>query len=1059
VFLYQRENGKAACTLRHMAFEPVPSFVDLVELETRVLERWRDEDVFHESLRRREGAPEWVFYEGPPTANGQPGIHHVWARAFKDLYPRFHTMRGRYVARKGGWDCHGLPVEVEVEKELGISNKHQIMDFGIEAFNQRCRESVQRYVEDWSALTARIGMWIDTADAYWTMRNEYIESVWWLVRQMWDRGLIYEGTKVVPYCGRCGTALSSHELGQPDAYRDITEPSVYVRFPVVDADFDLLVWTTTPWTLVSNVAAAVGADIEYVRVKAPEGGRDLVLAATRVAEVLGDDAEVVATVPVSDLKGRHYERPFTLLPIDAGANRVVVDDFVTVEEGSGVVHLAPAFGEIDREVAEREGLPMLNPVGADARFDQSVPDFAGLFVKDADAGLIDLLAAGGKLVSVVEYTHSYPHCWRCGTPLVYWAKPTWFARTAQHKDALLRENETIGWHPEYIKRGRFGDWLENNVDWALSRDRFWGTPMPVWRCQDCNADTCVGSVAELGELAGCDLSDLDLHRPYVDDVTLTCAACSGRAARVEPVLDAWFDSGSMPSAQFHYPFEHEEVFAHRFPADFIAEAIDQTRGWFYSLLAVNTLVFDRAPYRNVVCLALIVAADGQKMSKSRGNVIDPWVVLNRRGADALRWYFFSSGSPWTTRRVSDAGIEESTNRFLLTLWNTYSFFVTYANLDRWSSEHTAPAEHVLDRWIRSRLHRTVAEVTDALEGYDALRAAQALDRLVDDLSNWYVRRSRPRFWTDSDPAAHTTLHECLLRITELLAPLCPFITDELHRNLSGRDESVHLADWPEADTTAVDGELEAEMTRARRVVSLGLAARSDAHLKVRTPLRRALVLVPEGDALDDAVIEEVRDALNVRRVELITDLEGLVDYDVVPNFARLGPRVGKLMPHVQSALKAVDGATVRRAFEQSGQFPIELEGGETVDVGPEELDVRATSHAEFALAQEGGYTVALDTTLDDELRREGLARELARRLNDLRKASGFEIADRVRVTVWADGPLADAARHHEKWIAGEVLADDWQVPGADAPAATDVERVDVDGYSAAVRLEKVEKAA
>jgi isoleucyl-tRNA synthetase len=524
------------------------------------------------------------------------------------------------------------------------------------------------------------------------------------------------------------------------------------------------------------------------------------------------------------------------------------------------------------------------------------------------------------------------------------------------------------------------------------------------------------------------------------------------------VLDAWYDSGSMPSAQFHFPFENEELFARRFPADFIAEAIDQTRGWFYSLLAVNTLVFGRTPYRNVLCLGLIVAADGQKMSKSRGNVIEPWGVIDKHGADALRWYFFSSGSPWTTRRISDAGIEESTNRFLLTLWNTCSFFVTYANLDRWSPADTAPARHVLDRWIRSRLHRTVAEVTDALEDYDALRAAQTLDRLVDDLSNWYVRRSRPRFWKDSDPAAHTTLHECLRTITELLAPLCPFVTDELHRNLSGRDESVHLTDWPEPDVTSLDDELEDEMARARRVVSLGLAARSDAHLKVRTPLRRALVLVPEGHHLDDAVIEEVADALNVRRVELISDLEGLVAYDVVPNFAKLGPRVGKLMPQVQSALKAADGAAVRSAFDEDGRYRIEVDG-ETVDVGPDEVDVRATSHAEFALTQEGGYAVALDTALDDELRREGLARELARRLNDLRKELGFEIADRVRVTMWATGPLADAARHHQKWIAGEVLAEEWNLSGPEASDARGVERVDVDGYEAAIRLERVERSS
>jgi isoleucyl-tRNA synthetase len=1039
-----------------MAFAPVPSALDLVDLEARVLARWRAQDAFHESLRRREGAPEWVFYEGPPTANARPGIHHVWARAFKDLYPRFHTMRGRYVARKGGWDCHGLPVEVEVEKALGITNKHEIEDFGIEAFNQRCRESVQRYVEDWSALTSRIGMWIDTADAYWTLSNEYIESVWWVVRQMWDRDLLYEGFKVVPYCGRCGTALSSHELGQPGAYRDITEPSVYVRFPAEGVDFDLLVWTTTPWTLVSNVAVAVGSEIDYVRVKSPDGGRDLVMAGSRVIDVLGDDAEVIGTVPVTDLVGLRYERPFDFLPIDAGANRVVVDDFVTVDEGSGIVHLAPAFGEVDREVAEREQLPVLNPVGSDARFDTTVPQLAGQFVKDADPALIDLLAAAGRLVSVVDYSHAYPHCWRCGTPLIYWAKPTWFARTSERKDVLLRENETINWHPDYIKHGRFGDWLENNVDWALSRDRFWGTPLPVWRCDDCNADTCVGSVAELGELAGHDLSELDLHRPYVDDVTISCPQCSGRSRRVDPVLDAWFDSGSMPSAQFHYPFENRELFERRFPADFIAEAIDQTRGWFYSLLAVNGLVFDRAPYRNVVCLALIVAGDGQKMSKSRGNVIDPWEILDTRGADALRWYFFSSGSPWTTRRVSEAGIDESTSRFLLTLWNTYSFFVTYANLDEWAPDQAGRVEHVLDRWVRSRLHRTIGEVTDALEGFDALRAAQALDRFVDDLSNWYVRRSRPRFWKDSDPGAHGALYESLLTVAKLLAPMCPFTTDDMHRNLSGRDESVHLSDWPVMDVPALDDELEAEMVEARHVVSLGLAARSDARLKVRTPLRRALVLLPDGRRLGEAVTEEVRDALNVREVELITGLEGLVDYVVVPNFRKLGPRVGKLMPEIQAALRSVDGTTVQRAFDEDGRYRIALPDGDTVDVGPDEVEVRASSHAELALAQDGGYAVALDTTLDDDLRREGTARELARKLNDLRKASGLDISDRVSVTLWADDALADAARHHERWIAQEVLAENWDVADGDPPD-TGVARLDVDGSAASVRLQKVAK--
>ncbi|HVJ97096.1 MAG TPA: isoleucine--tRNA ligase, partial [Acidimicrobiia bacterium] len=682
--------------------------------------------------------------------------------------------------RKGGWDCHGLPVEVEIEKQLGFSGKHQITDYGIERFNAKCRASVQQYVEDWQSLTSRIGMWIDTAGAYWTLSNEFMESVWWLFSQMWDNGAIYEGFKVVPYCGRCGTALSSHELGQPGAYRDVTEPSIYVRFPLVERDYDLVVWTTTPWTLPSNVGAAVGPSITYVRARDPEGGRDLVLARDRVAAVLGDDAVVVGDVPVADLIGAAYEPPFALVPVDLEALEaervwvVVADDFVTVEDGSGIVHLAPAFGEIDREVGEREGLPVVNPVDDAARFMGVVGEpFAGKFVKDADPDLVTDLTGRGKVVKVLEYTHSYPHCWRCDTPLIYWAKPTWFARTSSYKDAMLRENEKINWYPEHIKHGRFGDWLENNVDWALSRDRFWGTPIPVWRCHDCGHDTCVGSVAELSKLSGRDLTGMDMHRPFVDDVSITCPECKkGTASRVEPVLDAWFDSGSMPAAQFHHPFAADGMFESRFPADFICEAIDQTRGWFYSLLAVNTLVFDATPYQNVVCLAHIVDKNGVKMSKRLGNIIDPVPVLAEKGADALRWYMFSSGSPWTPKRVYLEGIDEATRQFLLTLWNTYSFFVTYANIDGWQPA-PVQAEHVLDRWITSRLHRTVRTVTDALENFDALTGTQALSELVDDLSNWYVRRSRPRFWKASDSAAHATLHEVLRDVSQLLAPYCP----------------------------------------------------------------------------------------------------------------------------------------------------------------------------------------------------------------------------------------------------------------------------------------------
>lgn len=1065
-----------------MPLEPVDNTLDLPALEERVLARWRRDRVFERSLDQRAGAPEWVFYEGPPTANGRPGIHHVWARCFKDLYPRFQTMRGHHVARKGGWDCHGLPVEVEIEKELGLSSKTEIEAFGIEEFNRRCRESVQRYVEDWGALTERIGMWLDTANAYWTLSNGYIESVWWQLRQMWDRGLLYEDFKVVPYCARCGTALSSHELGQPDAYRDVTDPSVYVRFPVEDADFDLLVWTTTPWTLVSNVAVAVGPAIRYARVRVP-GRRDVVMAAERVEAVYGEGAEVTADVPASELAGRRYERPLDLLdPGDAAAHRVVVDEFVTVEDGTGIVHLAPAFGEVDREVATAEGLPTLNPVDADGRFTDAVPPYAGRFVKDADPLITGDLDRAGKLEHAEDHTHAYPHCWRCGRPLIYWAKPSWFIRTTARRDDLLAQNETIGWHPEHIKWGRFGDWLENNVDWALSRDRFWGTPLPVWRC-DRGHDTCVGSIAELSELSGEDQSGLDLHRPDVDAVAIRCPheGCGAAANRLEPVLDAWFDSGAMPAAQFHHPFGDTSdaggqaadggaaghVFDRRFPADFICEAIDQTRGWFYSLLAANTLVFGRSPYKNVVCLAHVVDKHGHKMSKSRGNVLDPWDVLATRGADALRWYFFSSGSPWTNRRVYGEGIDEAARRFLLTLWNTYAFAVTYANLDGWEPDGAGPptSPHVLDRWVVSRLHSTISEATAALEGFDALRAAQAIERFVDDLSNWYVRRSRPRFWNTggagSDAGAgtsddaHRTLHHCLLTVTRLLAPFCPFLADEMHRNLAtgAAPDSVHLADWPLVDGDRRDDDLEAEMDVARQLVQLGRSARTDARIKVRQPLPRALLLVPPGAELSDPVVEQVAAELNVKRVEVVSSLEGLMRYSAVPNFRALGPRLGPLLPGLKDALAAVDGAEVRRALDRDGVYRVTVEG-DTVELGPDDVEIRAEEHEEYALAQEGPHAVALDLTIDEDLRLEGLAREAVRALNDLRKSIGLEIADRIRVEARGEGALGTALERHRDWIASEVLAVEWHGEVAGADGATELT---VDGSAMRVRVERIER--
>jgi isoleucyl-tRNA synthetase len=1044
-----------------MPFGPVDPDLDLPALEERTLARWREREVIAETARLRKGGEPWIFYEGPPTANGRPGLHHVWARAFKDLFPRFQTMRGRDVPRKGGWDCHGLPVELEVETELGLHNKHEIEAYGIEAFNARCRASVLRYVEDWSSLTSRSGVWIDTADAYWTMDNDYVESVWWLVRQLWDKGLLYEGHRVTPYCGRCGTALSSHEVAQ--GYADVVDPSIYVRFPLVGdgtPDADLLVWTTTPWTLISNVAAAVGPTFSYVRVPNPDGGRDLVLG-ERAAGRLYPEASVLDRWTGAEMAaaGWRYQRPFEFLEPIVGKDgwRVVAADYVTDDDGSGIVHIAPAFGEDDAEVGRAEDLPVLNPVDADATFDHRVSPWQARFVKDADPEIIADLRGRGLLVAEHPYEHSYPHCWRCGTPLIYWAKTSWFVRTEERRGDLLAQNETIGWYPEHIKHGRFGRWLEGNVDWALSRDRYWGSPLPLWRCRGCGGDTCVGSVAELAELAGRDLSALDLHRPFVDQITWTCRrdGCEGTVRRLPPVLDAWFDSGSMPSAQAHHPFATDVQpgggLPPAFPADFICEAIDQTRGWFYSLLAVNTLVFGATPYRNVVCLGHIVDEDGQKMSKSRGNVIDPWQIFSSFGADALRWYFFSAGQPWTPRRVFEDGIRESTRQTLLTLWNVFSFFVTYADLDGWrppadaDDDHAGRArpDHVLDRWVLGDLDATVAEVTEALEGFDALRGATRLARFVDDLSNWYVRRSRPRFWKSSDPQAHATLHRALVVTSQLLAPFCPFLADELYVALTG-EASVHLSDWP-AVSGAADAELSAQMAAARRLVALGRAARTDAKVKVRQPLPRAFVLHP-GVTLGGDVMAEVANELNVKVIDDVDTLSGLMSWTVVPNFRALGPRLGPRVNEVKAALAGADGSALQARLEAEGFIEV---AGERLTA--DDVEVRATRHEAFALAEESGWAVALDLELDDDLRREGLARELVRSLNDLRKEIGLAVSDRVAVAVVADGPVADAVAHHHDYVAAEVLAVELAVQGPGA-APDGVHALTVDGHPVRVTL-------
>jgi len=1040
-------------------FRPVSPDADFVSLEEAELARWSEHRIFERSVAERAGSPPWVFFEGPPTANGRPGLHHVWARAFKDLFCRYRTMRGFRVDRRAGWDTHGLPVEVEVEKRLGITGKRQIEDeVGIAEFTRLCRESVLSYVDDWRQLTTRIGYWVDLDDAYWTFDPDYVESVWWQLRQLFDRGLLYEDLKVVPYCPRCGTALSSHELGQPDVYRDVVDESAYVRFPLVDQDAGrvagaraLVAWTTTPWTLLSNTGLAVNPELTYAVV---EG---MVVAEDLVPEVFGEQAPVTARVGGADLVGLHYRRPFDDLPAPPGSDgwRVVPGDFVTTDEGTGVVHLAPAFGEIDRHVGRTHGLPTLNPVGPDGRFTEAVGWLAGQAVRDTNPTVNDRLAEAGLLVERRDHVHAYPHCWRCRTPLIYWGKPSWYIGTSWHKDDLILANQAVDWHPPTIKDGRFGEWLANNVDWALSRDRYWGTPLPIWRCPEGHAH-CVGSRAELSTLAGRDVRHVDPHRPTIDEVVFPCPECAAGAGpgdevplarRVEPVIDAWFDSGSMPAAQVGYPWVAGSDAAFVPVADFITEAIDQTRGWFYSLLAVNTLVFGAAPYRHVMCLGHIVDADGRKMSKSVGNVVDPWDVLNTRGADPLRWWMFSQGSPWTPTRVSLAAIDTAMRDTLFTWWNTFSFFTTYASLNDFDPADpaipAAPDRPAIDRWMLSRLAGTGAEVTAALDAYEPLAAASSLGTLVDDLSNWYVRRSRRRFWrTDPDAppsdslAAQATLHQVLVSLAELFAPLCPFVADRMWRDLTGTIDghSVHLADWPMFDGRStedggqVDRRLEEQMALARRLSSLGRAARGEAGVKVRQPLARALVFLPRG--APDLLEGLVEDELNVDRVEVAEELGEVLRFELVPNFKTLGPRLGESVKHVRPALAGLDGAAAADTVEAGGSLHLELADG-PVELAPDDVELRVRAQPGYAVSRDGGEVVALDLAIDEDLRRRGLVRDVVRQVQDLRKATGLEVSDRIRL--WLDG-LAELAPWFDD-IGREVLAAQ-VVPGPGSGAGT-----------------------
>jgi isoleucyl-tRNA synthetase len=1030
-----------------MPFRPMPTQVDLPALEREVLNRWRERDVFARSLAATADGPLWTFYEGPPTANGKPGTHHVEARVFKDLFPRFKTMKGFSVPRRAGWDCHGLPVELEVEKRLGFTRgKQEIEDYGVAEFNARCRESVQEHVGEFSRLTERMGYWVDLDQAYWTMNATYIESVWWSLQRIFDAGLLVQDHRVTPYCPRCGTGLSDHEVAQ--GYYEVTDPSVFVRFPVLDGplaelDASLLVWTTTPWTLISNTAVAVHPDVTYVAVRVPtdDGATEvLVVAEPLLTKVFADiPVQILAELSGRELEHTRYSRPFDLVNIPE-AHYVGVADYVTVEDGTGLVHQSPAFGAEDLAVARRYGLPVVNPVKLDGHFVDELPLVGGMFFKAADAVLVDDLRARGLLLRSQAYVHSYPHCWRCDTALIYYALPSWYIRTTERKERLLAENERTDWHPETIKHGRYGDWLHNNIDWALSRNRYWGTPLPIWRCEQDHL-TCVGSLSELSSYVGRDLTDLDPHRPYIDEVTFACKECGETATRVPEVIDAWYDSGSMPFAQWGAPHRNAEEFERSYPAQFICEAIDQTRGWFYTLMAVGTLVFDRSSYETVLCLGHILDEQGRKMSKHLGNILDPFELFERHGADALRWFMLCGGSPWSGRRVGDKALEEVVRKTLLTYWNTASFLVLYANANDWTPGSAPVAEiaerPLLDRWVLSELHRLVTEVDDSLEDFDSARAGRALSAFVDDLSNWYVRRSRRRFW-DGDTAALATLHECLEVLTRLLAPFVPFITEDVHERLvcdvwADLPDSVHLREWPRVDGSLADEELSRQMSLVRRVVELGRAARASAKVKNRQPLASLAVFSPGWDALPEQLRALVLDELNVTAATALDTVDNVVHVQVKPNFRSLGRKYGARTKEVAAALAAAPPADVVAA----------VRGGTTVMVAGEQLavdddDVVVTeSPAEgWATATEPGLTVALDLRLTDELRRAGLLREVVRLVQDARKAQGFDVSDRIELW-WqsTDDQLGEALREGAGTLASEVLAVTVQEATPAAPLA------------------------
>ena len=1011
-------------------YKKVSTDMNFVEREKQVEKFWEDNQIFEKSMKVREGNPSYVFYDGPPTENGKPHIGHVETRVIKDMIPRYRTMKGYQVPRKAGWDTHGLPVELEVEKKLGLDGKDQIEKYGVEPFIEQCKESVWKYEGMWEDFSHTVGFWADMKNPYVTYHNDYIESEWWALKEIWKKGLLYEGHKIVPYCPRCGTPLSSHEVAQ--GYKDVKERSAVVRFKVKGEDAYILAWTTTPWTLPSNVALCVNPDEDYVKVTSK--GYTYYMAAALVDTVLGEGAEILEHYQGKDLEFKEYEPLFPYAEKRIGNKKayyVVCDTYVTLTDGTGVVHIAPAFGEDDSKVGHRYDLPFVQLVNEKGEMTEETP-WAGTFCKKADMAVLQALEDKDLLFDAPLFEHSYPHCWRCDTPLIYYARETWFIRMTAVKEDLIRNNNTINWIPESIGKGRFGDWLENVQDWGLSRNRYWGTPLPVWQCE-CGHQDCIGSIEELKEKADNCPDDIELHRPYIDAVTIKCPKCGKEMHRVPEVIDCWFDSGSMPFAQHHYPFENKETFEKQFPAQFISEAVDQTRGWFYSLLAISTLLFNKAPYENVIVLGLVQDENGQKMSKSKGNAVDPFDALQTYGADAIRWYFYTSSAPWLPSRFAGKTVVEGQRKFMGTLWNTYAFFVLYANIDnfdatKYSLEYDKLA--VMDKWLLSRLESTVKAVDDNLANYRIPEAAKALQSFVDDMSNWYVRRSRERFWAkgmEQDKInAYMTLYTALVTVAKAAAPMIPFMTEDIYQNLvksidASAPESIHLCDFPEVHENWIDPKMEEDMADLLEIVVMGRAARNTANIKNRQPI--GTMYVKSEFQLSEFYKEIIEDELNVKEVVFKDDIADFISYSFKPQMRTVGPKYGKLLNKIKTTLSELDGNKAMAELKSTGELKLDIDGQEIVLL-EEDLLIDMAQMEGYVSESDHTITVVLDTNLTPELIEEGFVRELVSKIQTMRKEAGFEVMDKIRVYAKDNDKIVSIMKNHGDEIKSEVLAEE-----------------------------------